>query len=209
MANLFGDSIVLPKASGKGILVDHTAPTYGWADMIGPIVPKAFGAGTPTRAVYRGNIYQFSVGANDEIDCQFHIPHDYAPGTDLYLHVHHGHNGTNISGTAEWTCYTSYAKRDTGVYPAQVAPLLSHATVNLTTTPQYGHIVTETQISAASPSGTQIDTDDIETDGVILVTAKLTTAPTVTGGSWFVFFLDIHYQTTNVGTKNRASPFHG
>lgn len=103
--------IVLPKTSGVGIKVDPDNETYGWRDIIGNVEPKATGAGSPTRAVYiGGSTGQYAFIANDVCDFQFHIPHDYVPGTDVYFHVHWSHNGTAISGSAVFDIFYTYAK---------------------------------------------------------------------------------------------------
>lgn len=34
-----------------------------------------------------------------------------------------------------------------------------------------------------------------------------TTVPTVTGGSFFIHYVDIHYQSTNLGTKQKSPDF--
>jgi len=208
--------LILPPTSGKGgkIMTTAGAPGasgYGWQDMVGHVMPKTSGVGTPTRTVYSGNIYDYAFIANDQTDFSFHIPHDYAPGTDLYFHLHQSHNGTNISGTVEWTIYTTYAKgHNQANFPVEIAPLVTYATVDLATTPQRRHRIDEIQFSAASPSATQLDTDDIEPDGIIIITCKMTTAPTVTAGSWFLHFTDLHYQSKDpfATTKNKAPNFY-
>jgi hypothetical protein len=199
-------SMSLPKASGTGVLVDNG---YGWRDLIGVIHPKTTGVGSPTRTLYAGNIYDYAFITNDQVDCSFHLPHDYAPGTDLYIHPHWSHTGTSISGSVVFQFYVSYAKgHNQANFSAEVAPTVTYATVDIATTPRYRHRIDEIQLSAASPSGTQIDSDDIEVDGLILLTMKPTTIPTIGGGgSLFVHFIDIHYQSTGTGTKQKAPPF--
>lgn len=180
-----------------------------WKDLIGHVSPKATGAGAPTRTLYRGNIYDFAFAVNDQVDFSFHMPHDYKPGTDLYLHTHWSHNGTNISGTLTSTFYISYAKgHNQVVWPAEVVPTLTDSSLSLVAAPQYRHMLTEVQLSATSPSATQIDTDDLEPDGIILATMKVTSLPTVTGGSLFIHFADLHYKACYLGTVNKAPTFY-
>ena len=48
-------------------------------------------------------------------------------------------------------------------------------------------------------------------DGVIKVAMKVITVPTITGGSVaevFVATADCHYQSSNLGTKQRAPNFY-
>lgn len=202
--------IVLPGDSGDGVLFNQTNPSYGWHDIIGPVVPKATGAGSPTRRAYAGgNVYDWSFAANDVCDFGFHIPHDYQPGTDLYIHVHWSHNGTDISGNAQFTFYHQYAKgHNQANFSAEKNVVATYATTNITTTPQYRHRIDEIQLSTSGGSATLLDTDTIEVDGYIIGQLKLTSLPTITGGYLFIHTADIHYQTTNVGTLNRAPDFY-
>lgn len=61
---------------------------------------------------------------------------------------------------------------------------------------------------AASPSASQIDTDTLEADGLLKISSIVSSLPTVTGGDLFIEYIDIHYQSSNVGTKNKAPNFH-
>ncbi len=206
----FPDGLVLNQASGVGIKVNNGTPVFGWRDIIGQITPKATGAGSPTRTVYAGaNLAEYAFVANDVVDMEFHIPHDYAPGTDLYFHVHWSHNGTNISGNAVFTMYWSFAKgHNQANFPAEKTQTITYATTNIATTPQYRHRVDEVQMSTSGGSAALLDSDAIEVDGLVLVQLKLTTLPTITGGSLFVHTCDIHYQSTNVATAGKAPNFY-
>ena len=205
----------LPKTSGLGIKVDSTGtPTFPWRDLIGDITPKTSGAGAPTLAAFRGgNVRGFFYSAGDDGDAIFHIPHDYVPGSDMFLHLHWAHNGTAISGNLVVDFYLTYAKgHDQAAFPAEVNRTLTVTIPNpgIATVPQYRHRVDETQITAASPAASQIDSDIIEVDGLILVHFNATTIPTITGGTTnepAFFTLDIHYQSTGVGTKGKAPDF--
>jgi hypothetical protein len=202
----------LPKTSGTGIKVDQTTPTFPWHDIIGPVVPKATGAGHPTRTLYRGtNLYQFAFAANDVADYTFHVPHDYVPGTDLYIHVHWSHNGTAINGTATFDFYTTYAKghnaSSNGNFAAEKNVSVSYATVDVATTPQYRHRIDEVQLSSNGGSATLIDSAIIEPDGLLFGLIKVSSLPTITGGNLFIHTVDLHYQSTAIGTKQKSPPF--
>ncbi|KKL12498.1 hypothetical protein LCGC14_2535150, partial [marine sediment metagenome] len=73
--------LVLDKASDKGIKVDTTTPTYGWADLIGDQFAKNTGATKPTLVAYNGVINSWQFAASDEAFITYHIPHDYVKGT--------------------------------------------------------------------------------------------------------------------------------
>lgn len=207
-------NLVLPKTPGKGIKVDTTIPTFGWRDLEGDVDPKATGAGKATLGVWRGGLSKvWFYDAGDTLDqLKYHIPHDYAPGSDLHIHLHWGHHGTAIAGSLVVTFGATYAKGfNRGNFPAEVSPVITVATPNIATIPQYRHRVDEIQLSAASPSGTQIDSDDIEPDGVIMMGLVITTIPTITGGvvnKPAFFEIDIHYQSTNMATKQKEPDFY-
>jgi hypothetical protein len=58
-------------------------------------------------------------------------------------------------------------------------------------------------------SATLTDRDEIEVDGLILCTVKLTSLPTIGGGGkLFIHTCDIHYQSTNMATKGKAPEFY-
>jgi hypothetical protein len=204
--------IIIPKTSGVGIKIDPQAATFGWRDIIGNVEPKSTGVGSPARAVYRGGqLGQYAFVVNDVCDFQFHLPHDYVPGTDLYFHVHWSHNdAVSITGNAVFEIYYSYAKgHNQAIFPAEKVLTITYATVNLTTTPQYQHRIDEVIMSGPSATATLMDRDDIEVDGLILATLKMATVPTFGGtGKVFVHTCDIHYQSSNMATKQRAPDFY-
>lgn len=191
------------------VLVGTNDISFGWEDILGAVRPKTTGAGTPVVATYAGNINDYKFVANDIIDFTFHIPHDYAPNTDLYYHVHWSHNGTDISGNVVFTYYATYSKgHNQANFPAEVTGTITYDTTDITTTPQYRHRIDEVQMSTAGGSASLLDTSVIEPDGLVLLRMKLTTLPTITGGSLFVHMADLHYQSTGIATKNKAPNFY-
>ncbi|MHA1221126.1 MAG: hypothetical protein ACTSQB_05280, partial [Candidatus Heimdallarchaeota archaeon] len=188
-------------------------PTYPWRDLIGLIRPDPSGANAPaTKAFMGGLVRGLAYGTGDKIDMDFHIPHDYAKGTDLYIHVHWGHNGTGISGNNVMTLGYTYASRSNTPAIAFVAEKSDVVTVttDITNFPQYCHSVDEIQLTDSGGTGNRLDTDSIEVDGIIKVNFTQTTLPTITGGDSepFVFTVDIHYQSTGIGTKAKAPDFY-
>lgn len=187
--------------------------TAVWKDMLGRLNARNTGATAPSFTAFRGGaVDQYAFSVNDEVQVEFHIPHDYKPGSDLYLHVHWAHNGTAISGNMVWTYYATYAKgHNQANFPAEVTGTITYATTNIATTPQYRHRIDEIQLSASSPSASQLDTDDLEVDGLILLNITATTIPTITGGTPnepFLLMADLHYQANYFGTKNKAPSFY-
>lgn len=201
------------KASGNGIKVDTSSPTYGWADKEGLIYPDATAG--PVRGQFITGVYAYSYANSKTLDFSFHMPHDWAVGTDMYIHVHWGHNAdTTATGNVVFNFQISYAKgHDQANFSSAVAPSITYALTNLTTTPRYRHRIDEIQLTAASPSATQLDTDNLEVDGLILGTvtvdlsgATLTTTSPV--NSIYIFTIDLHYQSTGIGTKGKAPNFY-
>ncbi len=210
----FTQDVILRKALGVGIKVDKVSPTFGWRDLLGSVEPKTSGAGKATLGVFRGGKAKaWFYDLNDTLDTlEFHIPHDYVIGTDTFIHLHWGHNGTAISGflgvSFGVTCAKGHNQQN---FSAEVAPILIVATLNIGTVPQYRHRVDEIQLSSSSPSGTQIDNANLEPDTVILIGFEVTAEPTITGGvvnKTAFFEVDIHYQSTNISTKQKAPDFY-
>lgn len=207
--NASQDYTVFPNRQLEGgIKVDQANPDWPWHDLIGEITVRGTGATDPAWATYAGNIkqYQFTVG--DECWVNFHVPHDYAPGTDIHLHFHWSHNSTLVTGgTATWGYYAQYAKgHDQAAFGTEVGTTVAG---NASTT-QYQHIITEIQLSAASPTASQLDSDDLEVDGLIQVNAYLSANGITSSGAVpdpFLHYVDIHYQSTDIGTKNKAPDF--
>lgn len=206
------DGLILPKTSGKGVRVDVASPTFPWRDIIGDVTPKTIGANAAVQSALIGGSYRaWFYDPGDINDMVFHMPHDYAPGTDLYIHLHWTHNGTAISGNLVVTFGITYAKgHDQASFTAEVAPVLSVSTPNITSVPRYRHRIDEIQISASGGAAGKLNSDLLEVDGLILVGLTTTTVPTITGGSPNLpafLTLDLHYQSTNIGTKQKAPPF--
>ena len=219
--------LVFPKASGLGIKIENNAnpypsnPTFGWKDLLGPIVPHVGGGTAPTSTLYRGNgtNIRFYAFANTQVIDQvpLHMPHDYALGTDVYLHLHWTHAGTAISGSLVVNMYTTYCKgynQSGQTFNAELNTTITQATANVATFPQYGHFIQEFQQSTPGGSASQLDTNLLEPDGLIMVGGVATTVPTISGSpagsanSPFFLFVDLHYQSTMLTTKNRNAPFY-
>jgi len=201
-------NITFPKAAGNGIKVDTTTPTFPWRDLEGQIQPKKIGVGSPTWKLWSGDIWEWAFIVNDIIDSKFHWPHDHA-GTDVYLHIHWSHNGTAISGNFSVDNKYKWGKGHyQTVYEAQKTITISEAVTNIAGHPALETFITEVQLSAAAPTASQINTANLEPDGLLKISSIVTAIPTVTGGDLFIEFIDIHYQSTNIGTKAKAPNFY-
>lgn len=207
-------SLTMPKTSGVGIKVDEVSPTFGWRDLEGPINLPQTAAQRPTLQTYSSPVEDYAFSAGDHYGpLKFHIPHDYVPGSDLYIHVHWSHTGTTITGSIVFDYFIIYAKGH-GQAAFSATPInLTHTVSSLTigNTPQRQHRIDEIQLSATTPSASQLDSDNIEADGMIIIHFDVPTIPTITGGTIdrpFIHYVDIHYQSTNIGTKQKAPNFH-
>jgi hypothetical protein len=213
---LIKDELVIQKASGEGIKVDVAAPTFGWRDITGDITPRAGGGAAPAFTAYRGgNTLAYAYAVGDVVDMKmFHIPHDYAPGTDIFIHLHWGHNGTAIAGTFTATLKAMWCKgfnQAGNIFGAEVTPVITEVVTNIAGHPRWGHFVTETPLTSAGGSATTIDRGLLEVDGVFLVSLVVSAIPTITGGvtnAPYIFTCDLHYQSTNIATKGKAPNFY-
>jgi hypothetical protein len=213
--NVFPNGIVIGSDSTDGIKLDEVAPAYGWKDIVGHIQSDTTAsANKPDFNVYLNGIsqYQFT-GDSDEVFVNFHIPHDYVPGTHLYLHVHWSQNVVDTGGPAaapgdvKWQFEVTYAKGHQQM--SFVTPITTFV-VQTASGVLRQHMVAEVQISDVTPSASMLASADIEVDGIILarifrlsgdVADTLNQAP-------FLHFADIHYQSTGLPTKNKAPNFY-
>lgn len=213
------ENIDLSGTSGTGIKVDLTTPTFGWHDMLGPIGVKTTGATDPVWSLYRGSIYAYTFDtATAEAFFVFHIPHDYVPGTDMYIHMHWSQNVVDTGGTAaapgnvEWNFDITYADGH-GTAGGAADPFPAPKTVTVVqqgSTTQYGHMIAEVQFTSNGGSATTIDRNTVVVDGLILVRAyriKANAADTLNQAP-FGHTCDIHYQSNNLATKNKAPNFY-
>lgn len=183
----------------------------GWRDIIGLIIPKTSGVGSPQLAVITGNVRGFHYAAGEDGDCIYHIPHDYVPVSDLHLHMHWTHNGTNISGAMVVDIYATYAKgHQQANFPTQMVAQITVPSLSTVNTPSLHHRIDEIQISMLGGSASKLDTRAIEPDGLIILHYDVSTIPTITGGTGkpFILTLDVHYQSNSAATKNKVPNFY-
>lgn len=198
---------VLPKTAGIGLQVDVEAPTYPWVDLLGAIGYDAEAAAfRPPFVTYRNGIKGYQFGANDVGYIEYHLPHDYAPGTDLHVHAHWSHIATNVvSGGVTWGFEATYSKgHNQAAFPATVTV----TKVQAASTVQYRHMIAETQLSAVGGAGGMLNTDDIEPDGIILLRVYLSANNMSAATNPFLHFCDLHMQSTGIGTKQKAPGFY-
>jgi len=199
------NSMVLSSNTGKGIKVDTNEPTYAFADLLGEIrIDEGDGSTKPDFNVYKGNIKQFQFSVDDHVFGAYHLPHDYVPNSNIFVHVHWSTNAvsSNTSGLPTFEIEATHSK---GFGQMQFSNNVT-VTVSNTYINSYTHMVSEVQLSAPSGAGSLLVTEDLQTDGLILIRTKLLT--NTMSVNPFVHHVDIHYQTTNVGTKNKSPNFY-
>jgi hypothetical protein len=149
----------------------------------------------------------------NEANINFHVPHDYLAGSDIYLHFHWAQNVVDTGGAAgapgacKWYAEVTYSKGH------DQAPFITPITTSVTQTAsgtQYQHMIAEVQLSAASPSASQLDSDNLEPDGIIGLRAYRDPADVADTLNQvpFLVYTDIHYQSTSIGTKNKVPGFY-
>lgn len=208
-----GVSMMLPKTQGVGIKVDSLGtPTFPWHDLHSTLHTDASTPATlPAFVTYRNGIKGRQFDVNDEAFIEFHLPHDYVMGSEIFIHAHWSQAATTVTGgSTSWTFELSYAKgHDQAAFSATK---LITATQNANTT-QYQHMVAETSMTAVTESATAFAVGIMEPDAVLMCRVYLSANNmTVSGGGVpapFLHFVDLHYQSTNVGTKNRSPSFWG
>lgn len=205
-------SLGIPSSATEGI---KTGTTFGWKDLTGIVVPRESTSVAPVIKPFLTNINEYSYSVGKIGDCRYHIPHDYVPGTDLFLHFHWTHNGTAISGSLIINVYASYAKgHNQSPFCAEKVSSVTVSGLNLTNSPQYIHRVDEIQFSTPGGSASMLNTTDIEVDGVVYLSFVVSVIPSITGSPSntnlpFITMPDIHYQSNNMATKNKSPNFYG
>lgn len=193
---------VAPKTSGDGIKLDTTTPAFGYHDILGQIELRGVGANDPNFAVYTGTsmrAYQFSASTMNEFFMVYHLPHDYAPGTDIFFHMHWSNAAaTPNTGNVVWAFEYTFAKGyNQEAFPATATIKVTQASPAT----RYQHNIAETAaVTIAS----------LEPDGLILCRCyrDATNVADTCTDAVFAHTADVHYQSTGIPTKGKNFPFY-
>ena len=170
-----------------------------WHDIISEVKSRGVGATDPSWAVINGTVFSaYSFAVNDQVWMDFHIPHDYKKGTDIYLHAHWLPDGTDAN-SVKWQFQYAYAHgHDQAAFPlGSATTITAEQTVGGT---QYQHYITETAA---------ITITDMEPDGMLFTCiTRITNGATNNTDGIFLLTSDVHYQSTNRGTLNRSPDFY-
>jgi len=193
------NGLVIGAGSETGLKVDVDTPAYGFRDITGEIVTRGVGATDPAwTQIGSGPFYAYSFAINDVCWIVFHIPHDYKKGTPVFIHTHWLPDGTDTA-IVKWKYDYTYARGHN-----QQAFDATGQSVNSEQAPPgvaYQHMVTETA---------SISIPHMEPDGILYVKmTRLTNGAVDNADEILVLTLDVHYQSTNMATKNRSPDFYG
>lgn len=195
-------SPVMPKESGVGIKIDPAIPAFGWRDLTAPVDVRGIGVNDPTFAVYTGTTlraFEFSASTMNESFFTFHVPHDWVPNTAIYFHAHWSNaTATPNTGNVVWKFDYSFAKG----FGQEAFPVVQTVQV-IAASPstRYIHNVSETAA---------VSIPLMEVDGLLLVRGYRDAANVLDTCTDAVFLhtMGIHYQSTNMATKNKAPSFY-
>jgi len=198
------NGIVMASDAGgtKPIYIDSDGG-YGWRDITSDISVRGIGANNPSFTVFRNGIYAYefpgSAASLKEAWLNFHIPHDYVLGTDIYFHAHWGNaTATPSTNNVSWGFEYTFAKgHNQAAFPATNTVYAYEACSST----RYQHMVTET--AAVTMSG-------LEADSIILcrVFRDANYVNDTNTDTVHLFFVDLHYQSNNLATKNKSPNFY-
>lgn len=205
-----GVALMVPSSATDGIKVDSLGtPTFGWHDIYGHITLDPNDGTCAGFSTYAASLSQIQFVVGEHVHVAFHMPHDYVLGTDMYIHVHWSHNSALVTGgSVTWGWYASYAS---GYNTMAFASPITGSVIQNASTTQFQHMIAETSLSVSGGSASQLDTDLLEVDGLVLCQLFLSSNDITSSGAVpdpFVHFIDIHYQSTGVPTKNRNPAFY-
>jgi hypothetical protein len=199
-----------PKTKGVGIKIDTAVPEFGWHDITGNLHNVNGALNSADYVVYRGGIKAYQFAEGEESFVNFHLPHDYLPGSEIFIHVHWSHNSSLVTGgSCTWAFETMYAK---GHNQASFEAPVNISVIQNTSIVPYQHMIAETSASVSGGSpGVLLDTELLEADGIIQARLYLDSNDIITSNASivnpFAHFVDIHYQSTGLPTKNKAPDF--
>ena len=210
MVSQYSSSIVYSNGAAWDTI--YQSDYLGWKDLTSDLVARG-GTSAPTfNQVGTSGFYAYEFTGNQlkEIYSNFHVLHDYAPGTDVYIHMHWLMGASGVGGqTVQWFFQAAYAKGyNQGAFNIQT-PVNVNVITATSGLPIYEHMISEVQLSNNGGSGGLLNSANLQTDGIIMVHAWRNGA----GGSdsWnnsaWGLYMDLHYQVRKNSTLNKNYPF--
>jgi hypothetical protein len=135
----------------------------------------------------------------------YHVKHEWKPGTMMYPHVHFGVQAQD-TGTIRWGFEYTWANRKGSVkgYTKFQTPQIIYLEYTLTAADDYEHIVVE------APEGQGLDGTNMEVDAMIL--CRLFRDAEHVNDTFaheaFAMNVDLHTETDRYATPLRVTPFY-
>lgn len=182
-----------------------TSPTVGWKDLTGDVAVRGTGAANPEWTAFKNGIYAYAFPSDlsKEFWINFHIDHDYKPGSAIFPHVHFSLLDDAASGVVafgiEYTIAKGHQQTSGSVFANTTT---TSAAVTVPAGSASKHFVVE-HVEGI------VDTN-IEPDSLMLVRFfRDNSVDDNLAATIFGFTADIHYQFDRYGTANKAPNFYG
>jgi hypothetical protein len=175
---------------------------YGWRDNIVPVYADTSSPNAPVLDLFRDGIKKYNFAANElsEIYCEWHVDHDYMPGTALYPHIHWSTPSTNI-GVVRWGVEYSVAKgHQQAAFPTTTTIYIEQTTTGTA----YMHYIAEASEANAIP-GLNIEPDTVIIARVFRDGAN---ANDTLEANVFGLCVDMHYLADRYATPNKVPNFY-
>lgn len=199
----FFETIVMESDGTKGIQIgDEAAYDHGWRDITAPIELRGTGANDPvfTRNLGGGPFAAYNFAVGDEAWFYFHIPHDIVVppgGATVHIHVHWKHDTTDVTNTVKWEWTYSHAKG------------FGQEAMNMTGTTVYAEQASAGQWYPMVTESAGLTISNLtEPDGILEVYMRRVTNGGTDLTNVYVTTCDVHYQSHNLATKNKAPNFY-
>ena len=178
------------------------AEDAGWNDLLGEFIDRTSGTDRPTLATpFNGHhMLVWSSTALNQTTVNWHLRHDYKPGSAVYPHIHFRPTG-NVSGNVHWRFILSATKghgQTAGIPTATTIDLIFPIPANSLGT----HFVAE--IPAPGWYTTALEWDTVIHCTVQRRADLATDTYNATVAAWQA---DLHYQVGRIATPARLPPF--
>ena len=187
--------------------------TRPWTDITGPIVPSTGGSTAPSLLAFDdGEIKDYAFATGRKIDnLTLHVDHGYIPDSDVYIHPHWGHNGSNITSDFIIDWYLRYMPRD-GAASSEIN-ITQTIACDIASHPKHNCNVNDLQIANSDGSGGLFNSSIFEVDGLLQAAIHVTQAPSITLAppgttEVFIFTADLHIQSTGIGSELKDAPYN-
>ena len=192
-------NIIIESSPLIGIQIgDKFGHDFGWRAMHGQIRLRGIVAFDPSWSQIGTSDFwgwKFSL-LNKFVHIDFPVPHDCVKGTDVFINVHWLSDGTDTVDTVKWQWEISYAREQ------QVFDFYTPITVSAeqASNGQYVHMVAES---------VAINLPDLEPDSIIYARLlRVSNGGSDNSDGIFMLKSAVHYQSTNIGTKNKSPDFY-